>query len=107
MKLNDLLGSDEKVKLRGSVSYNMSRDLYDLMITDKCLYIRSARDGEIRIVKYTAITGMTVSDHDGQVDIFLSAAGSSAFVCLGISNDPSWAKTVAVCIKQCWDACVH
>ncbi len=103
MHLNDFLSSDERVKLRGSVTFNMSRDLHDLMITDKCVYIRSARDGDIKIIRYDAISCLTIGDRDGQVNIYLGAFNNSAFICLGISNDPAWAKTVAVCLKQCWD----
>ena len=97
MQINDLLGADEKVRLKGTVT--MFGNIQNITLTDKNIYYENK--GDWHIIKYNNIEKLCLSNKMSEGYGILVDGCHINWMFFGKNKE--WVEQVFRCIKQCWD----
>ena len=100
MQINDLLGANEIVRLKGKVTHG--GEIQSIMLTNKNIYFHRENEGEWSTEKYDDIIRLGIDYYSNQWRIILhiAALGNPDFI---FCQNRELAEQVFRCIKQCWD----
>lgn len=97
MQINDLLGANEIVRLKGTVT--MFGNIQNITLTDKNIYFEN--NGEWVIIKYDNIIKLVFINHSS--DGFKILVEGCSIDHMYFGKNKEWAEQVFRCIKLCWD----
>ena len=99
MQINDLLGANEVVRLKGKVEH--CGKIKSITITNKNIYFYYENEGEWKIIKYNDIISLHIRYSSNKWGLILgNPHGSPDYI---DCPNRELAEQVFLCIKQCWD----
>lgn len=99
MQINDLVGANEIVRLKGKVEYG--GEMNSITLTNKNIYFHHENEGEWSIKRYNDIISLRISYSSNKWEISLgNAAGCPTYI---YCPNRELAEQVFRCIKLCWD----